>query len=50
MDGRSEGSGNTLGKIVIGIDLEERTCKVGTFIGEGKSRLIVRLQGRRMTL
>jgi len=48
MDGRSEGSGKTLECIVIGIDFEERTCRVGTFIPEGKSRFVVRLKGETM--
>jgi hypothetical protein len=48
IDGRSEGSGKALESIVNGIDFEETTCRVGTFIGEGKSRFVVRLQGKRM--
>lgn len=47
IDGRSEGSGKALESIVIGIDFEETTCRVGTLIGEAKSRPVVRLQDKK---
>lgn len=50
IDGRSEGSGKTLESIVIGIDFEKTTCRVGTRSGEGKSRLVERLHDQRMRL
>jgi hypothetical protein len=45
-----EGRSKDLVSIVIDIDFKETTRRVGTFIGGGKSKPVVRLQGKMQIL